>query len=204
MALRRWSAKRLSDFIYRSQLTMTDVLIITHSPIPKKLHGVNNGYGIRPISEREIVAIEDRFFGQGDDRKIRKGSTVAIFPDVAANAANIDEYTTIAAFSLSLLAVAGYVAASVAALFSSEVCTHAQYLGRPPASPTEAAFPSALTGKAAAQWLQRCSLAHKKLGDRVHITADRYVRYARADKAPDGIMDLCISLESLLDSQTEV
>jgi uncharacterized protein YutE (UPF0331/DUF86 family) len=38
----------------------------------------------------------------------------------------------------------------------------------------------------------------------MHITADRYVRYARTQHLKDSLLDLCISLESLLDSQTEI
>jgi hypothetical protein len=42
------------------------------------------------------------------------------------------------------------------------------------------------------------------LKERMHITASRYVRFLRADNVPDGLMDLCISLESLLDAQSEI
>jgi len=38
----------------------------------------------------------------------------------------------------------------------------------------------------------------------MHITAHRFVRSARAENSADRIMDLCISLESLLDHRTEV
>jgi hypothetical protein len=38
----------------------------------------------------------------------------------------------------------------------------------------------------------------------MHITASRYVRYARGDNQQDKLTDLCISLESLLDGKTEI
>ncbi len=44
----------------------------------------------------------------------------------------------------------------------------------------------------------------KELKDRMHITASRYVRYARSENISDGLMDLCICLESLLDSQFQI
>jgi hypothetical protein len=65
-------------------------------------------------------------------------------------------------------------------------------------------FTTGLIGDAAAQWLYRCSAAKGKHPDRFRIAAGRYVRFARFQNPADALLDLCIALESLLDSQTEI
>jgi uncharacterized protein YutE (UPF0331/DUF86 family) len=65
-------------------------------------------------------------------------------------------------------------------------------------------FAKSVSGKAASAWVRQFFRACGNTRDRMHITADRFVRYSRADNVNDSLMDLCISLESLLDTQTEV
>jgi hypothetical protein len=65
-------------------------------------------------------------------------------------------------------------------------------------------FAAAIVGTAAVKWIRYFFRAARNTPDRMHITADRFVRYLRATNTTDGLLDLCISLESLLDSQTDI
>ena len=90
------------------------------------------------------------------------------------------------------------------AVFTDGACNFARILDEQwtvVASPT---FSKRLNGIAIAQWLRRCATARTNLKTRIEVTASRYVRYQKANNLADGLMDLCISLESLLDSQTEI
>lgn len=181
---------------------MYELHTITHDPIPRRLHGIEAGYALRPLSVNEVLSIEDRFFVQGSERKIVESANTLIFPEATKDPVQIDEFATLAEFSLSLLATLGHPSFSIVALFADGVCTFAKYLGR--VEKTQPKFPSRLTSKGVSQWLRRCALARKQSRDRMHITASRYVRYARTDQTSDALLDLSISLESLLESQTEI
>ncbi len=183
---------------------MSDLYIVTWDTLPKRLHSADLGYAVRTLTLSELVSIEDRFFTQGYERKLRKGSITLFFPDVNVQAANLDEYVTLADFSLSLLSSSGHPSFCAVAIFSQGSCTFAKHIPRDTNAVQEITFPSALKGSAVVQWLRRCHLAQNNLKDRMHITASRYVRYARSENIADGLMDLCICLESLLDSQTEI
>ena len=183
---------------------MSDLFIVSRDSIPRRLHSADMGYALRSLTLSELVSIEDCFFKQGDERKIRKGSSTLIFPDVNIHAANLDEYSILAEFSLSLLASSGHPSFFIGAIFTQGSCTYAKHLSRYSNEVQELKFSALLKGTAVVQWLRRCLLAQKNLKDRMHITASRYVRYARSENISDGLMDLCICLESLLDSQTEI
>jgi hypothetical protein len=109
---------------------------------------------------------------------------------------------TLAESSLALLATAGHPSFSIVAVFSDGACISAKHLAREEQTPPQ--FPSRLSSKGVCEWLRRCGLAQKQSRDRMHITASRYVRYARAKQISDALLDLSISLESLLESQTEI
>jgi hypothetical protein len=184
---------------------MIELHAITPNIIPKRLLGYEiAGYALRPLSRSEGVAIEDRFFIQGNEEKVIQATSTnsLIIPDATNDPVRIDELATLAEFSLSLLAIGGHPSFSVIALFNDGACIFAKRLARE--EPTKIQFPSRLSSKGLCQWLQRCALAQKRSGDRMHVTASRYVRYARANQVSDALLDLSISLESLLESQTEI
>jgi hypothetical protein len=116
----------------------------------------------------------------------------------------MEEYATLAEFALLLLAVAGHPSLLAIGVFSSNECSHAWPLEHSPKQLIAPEFARRMNGRATSQWIRRCSMARHNLKDRMHITASRYVRYARAENQQDGLTDLCISLESLLDGQTEI
>ncbi len=49
---------------------MPDIYVITNSHLPKRLQGTDSGYALRSMTVKEVVSIEDRFFGQGHEIKL--------------------------------------------------------------------------------------------------------------------------------------
>ncbi len=180
---------------------MKALYIILGYPIPKKFHGSDSGYALRPLNLTETVSVEDRLFQQGQEQKIPKGATTLIFPDVETN---MDEWLTLAEFSLSLLTQTGHPSLALVASFKDGACNFARYLGQQSMVVAAPNFSKGLSGKAIVQWLRRCAVARTNLKARITVMASRYVRYHNGNNLADGLMDLCISLESLLDSQTEI
>lgn len=183
---------------------MPDVHIITGEKIPRRLHGSDGGYALRPTSRDELLALEDRLFLQNQETKIEPIATSLILPDTSVNSKNVEEYATLAEFALSLLAISGHPSFLAIGVFTSNECSHAWLLERSAKQLTVPQFGRRMNGRATSQWIKRCSMARQNLKDRMHVTARRYVRYARDGNQLDGLTDLCISLESLLDSQTEI
>lgn len=184
---------------------MNDLHAITPDFIPKRLLGYEiAGYALRALSLNEAVSIEDRFFAQGSEEKVVDSTNAnsLIIPNATNDPVRMDELVTLGEFSLALLATGCHPSFSVISLFSDGACIFAKRLAR--GEPTRAQFPPRLSAKGLCQWLQRCALAQKQSGDRMHVTASRYVRYARASQVSDALLDLSISLESLLESQTEI
>jgi len=107
-------------------------------------------------------------------------------------------------FACCIVAVSGHPSFHSAAIFSGGVCSNVRHLPNSSTDSPDISFVSGLTAMGLLQWLRRCVEAKTRLKERMHITAHRFVRSLRADNAADKIMDLCISLESLLDHQTEV
>jgi hypothetical protein len=183
---------------------MFELYAITSDSIPKRLNGIEAGFALRSISTIEILSIEDYFFSQGQERKLAKSSSAVIFPEASKDPVVLEEGATLAEFSLSLLTLSGHPSFSSVALFDKGHCILAKHLGRSTGNLSPPKFSSTLTAVGAREWLKRCILARNNSKDRMHITANRYVRYAKAPDLSDSLLDLSISLESLLDSQTEI
>jgi hypothetical protein len=115
-----------------------------------------------------------------------------------------EEYATLIEFALAILTVSGFQPVNIAAVFTDASCTQALQRRLGPNPVVAPVFARSLKGIAAARWVRRVVEARAKTPDRMHLTAERFVRYSRADNPSDSLMDLCISLESLLESQTEV
>jgi hypothetical protein len=182
---------------------MFELYAITSDSIPKRLNGIEAGFALRSLSTIEILSTEDFFFSQGQERKLAKSSSALIFPEASRDPVAMEEGVTLAEFSLSLLTVSGHPSFSSVALFDKGNCIHAKHLGRS-GNISAPRFSSTLTAVGVREWVKRCLLARGNLKDRMHITANRYVRYAKTQNLADSLLDLSISLESLLDSQTEI
>ncbi len=183
---------------------MNLVYIVTRFAVPKKLHGAKSGFAIRPLSVTEVIAIEDQFHRQGDERRIPAGSIAFILPDVLTDPSGIPDLITIVEFACSIVAVTGHPSFLAVGIFSQSTCIQARHIPRSTTDSPDISFVKELTASGMLQWLQRCLQAQRKLKGRMHITANRFVRFAKSESIADAIMDLCISLESLLDHQTEV
>jgi len=175
--------------------------VVLKHPIAKKFHGSEPGYALRSLNLAEIVAVEDRLFQQGQEYKFPKGVTTLIFPDVTTG---LDEWLTLGEFSLSLLSHSGHPSLLVMAAFTDTACNFVRILDEQLTVLAGPTLAKRLNGIAVAQWLRRCAAARTNLKARIEVTASRYVRYQTANNLADRLMDLCISLESLLDSQTEI
>jgi|GEM_PF-6855205 len=181
---------------------MADLYIVTREPLPEKLEGSHSHYYLGPLGKSERLSIEDCFHRAGEEVKLPENLSAIILPDIAPNEVALQEAVTLLEFGLALITKSGHPCFRLAAAFVGGKCAHARSVtNRKLAAPE---FVKTMTGTAAAQWLRRCALAQKSLKNRLHITAHRYVRFARSGGDADGLMDLCISLESLLDSQSEV
>jgi hypothetical protein len=156
------------------------------------------------LSVGEVIAIEDQFHHQGEERRILKGSIAFVLPDALADSSGLPELITMLEFACSIVAVTGHPSFFSVGVFSDRACTQVRYIPRTPSDSLDISFVSGLTAVGLLQWVRRCLNALGNLKDRMHITANRFVRFARSESIGDGIMDLCISLESLLDHQTEV
>lgn len=183
---------------------MNSAYVVSRFAIPTELQGSQSGFAIRPLSVEEIIAIEDQFHRQGDERRIPHGLGVFILPDALAEPSGIPDLITMVEFACSIVAVSGHPSFHSVGIFSNSICTQVRYIPRPTSDSPDISFVSGLTAAGLLQWLRRCLQAKRNLKDRMHITAHRFVRSVKSESFADGIMDLCISLESLLDHQTEV
>ncbi len=182
---------------------MADYYALTREPIPKRLHGSDPDCAVRTLSDGERVAIENYFFAQNVNKTLAVGATALVVSHSLAPKATLEEVAILAEAALGILAISGFQPVAIVATFNSLSCTGA--VQRPDFSSTTAAtFPSKLQGVAAIAWLRRFFNARNKAKDSMHITADRFVRYCKTITSPDSLLDLCICLESLLDSQTEI
>lgn len=178
---------------------------IPKSPLPRKLYGSESEVAIRELTEDERFSIEDFFFKH--DRKVSiTAGTTAIVIDHSQLAKPIisEEIAVFVEFGLALLTVSGFEPISLmASLSQAGECTDAFF--RPTVeSQIDAVFPAKMKEGASNIWFRQLLMVRKKSKDRLHITADRFVRYSRIQETPDALLDLCICLESLLDAETEI
>lgn len=182
---------------------MADYYALTSNPLPPPVHGSDAGYIIRTLSERERLAIEDYFFKKDFKLTLDSSTTAVIVPhDQTANA-TLEEFAILIEFALAVLTVSGFEPITLVAVLNASTCSDAlQRSYREPSQPPS--FAKKVVKSAAANWVRHCFSARRKANDKLHITADRFVRYSRQGTSPDALLDLCISLESLIESQTEI
>src|SRR5437867_9393777 len=128
---------------------MKALYVVLNYAVAKKFLGSDNGYALRPLTLAEIVAVEDRLFQQGQEHKIPEGVTTLIFPDVTTE---LDEWLTLAEFSLSLLSQSGHPSLSVMAVFTDGACNFARILNEQSTVVAGQKFAKSLNGRAVAQW----------------------------------------------------
>jgi len=181
-----------------------DFYALTSAPLPARLHAVDSACSIRLLSPQERLQVEDRFFAMGRSVVIEQGTTAVVISQVFTDRTELDECATLVEFALTLLTISGFQPVEVAAIFQTAQCLRVVHRLRDANRMVGPSFAKSLTGSAMSMWFRRFLSARSNTPDRMHITADRFVRYSRALNESDALMDLCISLESLLDTQTEI
>jgi hypothetical protein len=179
---------------------MPELYLVTEGAMPETVYGSYSRFSLEKLSKPQLLKIEDRLYKDGYSITIPVNSSLVVVPDV--NEPSIEATIVSTEFALALLTVSGHPSFRFVSAFSGSRCIRAQIL-------PERFFPAPVFldtagGNAAAQWLSRCMLSRANLKDRFHITALRYLRFATSKNDADKLLDLCICLESLLDSQTEV
>ena len=181
-----------------------DFFALTTDPIPQRLHGTDSKCAIRSLYPKERLGIEDQFFKNGVQARLDPNTTAVVISRTFNDDDDLEERAILVEFALSILTISGFQPIRIAADFVNGDCNKAAI--RHQAVPTLAAatFATSLEGAGATSWIVRFLNARNTTPDRMHITADRFVRYSQGRNLKDGLMDLCISLESLLESQSEV
>lgn len=182
---------------------MADYYALTGTPLPATLHGVDADYSIRTLSERERVSIEDYFFRNGIKLSLRPETTAVIVPQADANAATMEDLAVLVEFALGVLSLSGFEPITTVATLGASGCSAG--LQRPRVETVNPPkFPKKVVKSAASTWIRYFFGARRKAKDRLHITADRFVRYLKTNDTRDALVNLCICLESLIESQTEI
>lgn len=186
-----------------SQLGIADLYALTSEPLPKALHGADSGFSIRTLSDHERIAIEDHLFKANLKISLPSSVTGVVVAQSETEKASMDEFAVVVEFALGVLTVSGFQPVTTVATFNAASCTNVlQRLRFEPNDPPN--FAKKVVKGAASTWLRHFFAARRKAKDKLHVTADRFVRYSRTRNSLDSLLDLCICLESMLDSQTEI
>lgn len=176
---------------------------ITSNPLPAPLHGADTDYAIRTLLEWERIAIEDYFFRRDVKVAVSPSTTAVVVEQNQTANATMEDFAVLIEFALGILTVSGFQPIAMVATLNASACSDAlqRSYRETLASPI---FAKKVVGAAASAWVRHFFMARRKTKDRFHITADRFVRYSRQSSSLDALVDLCICLESLIESQTEI
>lgn len=182
---------------------MADFYALTGAPLPTALHGADAEYSIQTLSDRERLSIEDYFFKKEVKISLSPETTAVVVPQSRTANATVEDFAVLVEFALGILSVSGFQAVTIVAVLNASTCSDAlqRSYHETPDSPI---FPKKLVKAAASTWVRHFFEARQKTKDKLHITADRFVRYLRMNNSRDSLVDLCICLESLIESQTEI
>jgi hypothetical protein len=182
---------------------MADYYALTRTPLPAALLGVDGEYSIRSLSDRERLAIEDFFSTKDLKLSLDAKITAVIIPQNKTANATPQDFAVLVEFALGVLTVTGFQPITTVATFNVSSCTDA-FQRSYPENPETPTYPRKLVRNAASTWVRHFFSARHKTRDKLHITADRFVRYLRMNNSRDALVDLCICLESLIETQTEI
>jgi hypothetical protein len=182
---------------------MAEYYALTGEPLPSALHGTDAEYSIRALSERERISIEDYFSKKNIKLSLRPETTAVIVPQSQSANATPEDFAVLIEFALGVLSVSGFQPVNIVATLNGSHCNDALQRAYQEKSAAPA-FPKKLVKAAASTWVRHFFAARRATKDKLHITADRFVRYLRMNNTRDALVDLCICLESLIESQTEI
>ena len=184
-------------------LCMAEFYALTQDPLPPALHGADGEYSIRTLSDRERLQIEDYLFSKNIKIALDADTTAIVVPQSETPRTTMEDFAVLIEFALGILTISGFQPIVIVATLDAVRCNDAlqrSYQGTREL-PT---FPRRLVKSAASKWVRQFFAARRKTKDGLHITADRFVRYLRMNNSRDALVDLCICLESLIESQTEI
>ena len=182
---------------------MANFYALSSTPLPEVLLGTDSECSIRTLHLEERIAIEDFFFLQGTKLELNADTTALVVSQDLLGKASLQEFGILSEFVLAVPTVSGFSDIGIVATLNDNACAGAYR--HPPLTPeANAVFPKNFGEAAMRTWLRHFLTARGKSEDKLHITADRFVRYLKATNSQDGLVDLCICLESLIESQTEI
>ena len=181
---------------------MADIHLLFDA-LPRRMHFVHSTAFIRPLASAEANAIEARLLDIGGRYDLQGAAWVTVGL-IQGDWQKLDELCALMEFGLATLTTAGHPLPRVAAHMSGVSCDRIRILNSPSVSSPSPAFPTRIRSAAASGWIRGCAAARDKVPDRMHITTSRFIRFAKGANVEEGLVDLCISLESLLDAQTEI
>jgi Apea-like HEPN len=183
---------------------MADYYALTKTPLPPTLHGADADFSIRTLSDQERLSIEDHFFNKKDvEISLSNETTAVIIPSSRTSNATMEDFAVLVEFALGILAVSGFQPITIVSTINASNCVGA--LTRSYQEKTIVpAFPRKLVKSAASTWMRHFFEARRKPKDKLHITADRFVRYLRMNNSRDALVDLCICLETLFEMENEI
>jgi len=185
---------------------MPDLYLITTSKIPETLQGAYKNIILRSLLINEKIAFEDRLFKDGIQIKLESELYALIINDISItkDIELLKYYAIIGEFSLTIISSGSRIWFSYAGSFSNGQFIFSKIL-KPIVDTMPIEFQKGITGTTATQWIYICLSAARSIGiERWHITTDRYLRALFSSDIVDSILDLTISLESLIDAQTEI
>jgi len=182
---------------------MAEYYAFTANPLPGALLGADAEYSIRTLSDRERLSIEDYFFRNEIKGSLDPKATAVVVPLGPAATASMEDFAVLVEFALGILSISGFQPVTTVAILNASTCSDT--LQRSYRETTELpVFPKKLVKAAASTWVRYFFEARRKTKDRLHVTADRFVRYLRMSNSRDSLVDLCICLESLIEVQNEI
>jgi len=160
---------------------MPDFIAVTARPVDPALYFISKDICLRPITPEEQIAIEDRFFrDSGLQVALPANSTVFSIPEKYLKGTDLAEFRVAIEFALAVLCNTGLQNIRVSASFGAANCIAVGSLDNSEAF--DAKYPPRLTGQAICEWLSIFMTIRQKIKDHMHVTADRFVRYARGEQ----------------------
>lgn len=178
---------------------------VTAECLPASLQATDGEFAIRQLSEAERFALEDLLERNDAPLKLDPKGTAVVVPYSHLQRTRLEDFATLVEFGLGILVVAGFQPVAAVAAFTSTGCTEALNRAGRISTSVPRFSRTVLRSKAAAvTWMRYLFAARQKNRDRLHITADRFVRYLQSTTSSDGLVDLCICLESLIEAENEI
>jgi hypothetical protein len=182
---------------------MAVLYALTKDPLPAAIHGTDGDFSIRTLADRERILIEDYFPRKEIKVALAHDATAVVVPQIQLANSVMDDVAVLVEFALGVLSTSGFSPITTVAVLNASTCGDA--LRRPCQEDTNLPrFPRKLVKAAASTWINHVFTVRQKIKGNLHITADRFVRYLKMNNTRDALVDLCICLESLIESSTEI